>query len=39
MSERTKLYAYYDKQLTPFSTSLVAEFRKAADAIGDQPHR
>ncbi|MEO8457103.1 MAG: hypothetical protein ABI559_04755, partial [Chloroflexota bacterium] len=34
--ERQKLYSYYDKQLTPFSTSLVAEFRKAAAAIGDQ---
>jgi len=32
--ERQKLYSYYDKQLTPFSTSLVAEFRKAADAVG-----
>ncbi len=34
--ERQKIYAYYDKQLTPFSTSLVVEFRKAADAIRDQ---
>ena len=29
------IYSHYDKQLTPFSTSLVAEFRKAADAVGD----
>ncbi|MEK7248304.1 MAG: hypothetical protein AAB092_07505 [Chloroflexota bacterium] len=35
MNERQKIYSYYDKQLTPFSTSLVAEFHKAADAAGD----
>src|SRR2546425_6824677 len=34
-SERRKLYAHYEKQLTPFSTSLVAEFIRSADAIGD----
>src|SRR3990172_2687906 len=33
--ERRKLYAEYEKQLTPFSTSLVAEFVRSADAIGD----
>ncbi len=33
--ERRKLYAEYEKQLTPFSTSLVAEFIRSADAIGD----
>jgi hypothetical protein len=32
---RRKLYAEYDKQLTPFSTSLVAEFVRSADAIAD----
>jgi len=32
---RRKLYAEYEKQLTPFSTSLVAEFVRSADAIGD----
>jgi nitric oxide reductase NorD protein len=36
MNERQKIYSYYDRQLTPFSTSLVAEFRKAADAVGDR---
>jgi len=34
-SDRRKLYAEYEKQLTPFSTSLVAEFIRSADAIGD----
>ena len=33
--DRRKLYAHYEKQLTPFSTSLVAEFIRSADAIGD----
>ena len=32
---RRKLYAEYEKQLTPFSTSLVAEFVRSADAVGD----
>lgn len=36
MGERQKIYSYYEKQLTPFSTSLVAEFRKAGDAAGGQ---
>src|SRR2546428_5507763 len=35
MPGRRKLYAHYEKQLTPFSTSLVAEFIRSADAIGD----
>ena len=35
MSERQKLYAHYEKQLTPFSTSLVAEFIRSADGISD----
>jgi hypothetical protein len=35
MNARQKIYSHYDKQLTPFSTSLVAEFRKAAEAVGD----
>src|SRR5213592_2059741 len=35
MPDRRKLYAHYEKQLTPFSTSLVAEFIRSADAIGD----
>ena len=34
-TDRRKLYAEYEKQLTPFSTSLVAEFIRSADAIGD----
>ena len=34
--ERKTIYAHYDKELTPYSTSLVAEFQRAADAIGDQ---
>src|SRR6266542_2771923 len=34
-SDRRKLYAHYETQLTPFSTSLVAEFIRSADAIGD----
>jgi len=33
-SARSKLCAQYEKQLTPFSTSLVVEFRQAHDAIG-----
>src|SRR5574341_559020 len=33
--DRKRLYAQYEKQLTPFSTSLVAEFRRSADAIGE----
>ena len=33
--ERQKIYDHYEKELTPFSTSLVAEFRRSADAIGD----
>jgi len=33
--DRKRLYALYEKQLTPFSTSLVAEFVRSADAIGD----
>jgi nitric oxide reductase NorD protein len=33
--ERRTLYAEYEKQLTPFSTSLVAEFIRSADAVGD----
>jgi hypothetical protein len=32
---RRKLYSDYEKQLTPFSTSLVAEFVRSADAVGD----
>src|SRR6185436_21121944 len=35
MSERSKLYAHYDKLLTPYSTSLVAEFRRSADVIAE----
>src|SRR5438093_1021399 len=35
MLDRRKLYAHYEKQLTLFSTSLVAEFIRSADAIGD----
>ena len=34
--ERKRLLSHYEKQLTPFSTSLVAEFHRAADAIGDE---
>ncbi|MDO8615145.1 MAG: hypothetical protein Q7T33_05350, partial [Dehalococcoidia bacterium] len=34
-SERRKIYSQYEKLLTPFSTSLVAEFRRAADLIGE----
>jgi nitric oxide reductase NorD protein len=34
-AERKKLLAQYEKQLTPFSTSLVAEFHRSADAISD----
>ena len=34
-SGRKRLYSSYEKKLTPFSTSLVAEFRRAADEIGD----
>ncbi len=34
-SGRKRLYSSYEKQLTPFSTSLVAEFRRATDEIGD----
>jgi len=33
--ERKRIYAQYEKQLSPFSTSLVAEFRRSADAIGE----
>ncbi len=33
-AERRKIYALYEKHLTPFSTSLVAEFRRSADALG-----
>ena len=33
--ERKRIYAQYEKQLTPFSTSLVAEFRRSAEAISD----
>ena len=36
MPDRRQLYALYEKQLTPFSTSLVAEFLRSADAMGDQ---
>ena len=32
---RKRIYSSYEKKLTPFSTSLVAEFRRAADEIGD----
>ncbi|MEX2390950.1 MAG: hypothetical protein WD904_05075, partial [Dehalococcoidia bacterium] len=35
MTERTRIYSSYEKQLTPFSTSLVAEFRRTADAVGE----
>ncbi|HUF53010.1 MAG TPA: hypothetical protein VMR52_04455 [Dehalococcoidia bacterium] len=31
---RHEIYSSFEKQLTPFSTSLVAEFRAAADAVG-----
>jgi len=34
-AERKRIYALYEKHLTPFSTSLVAEFRRSADAVGD----
>src|SRR5438132_1489976 len=34
-SERKRIYAQYEKLLAPFSTSLVAEFRRSADSIGD----
>jgi hypothetical protein len=34
--QRKRLLASYEKQLTPFSTSLVAEFHRSADAIGDE---
>ncbi|MCH8050635.1 MAG: hypothetical protein IIC86_01285 [Chloroflexi bacterium] len=33
--QRKRIYSSYEKKLTPFSTSLVAEFRRAADEIGD----
>ena len=36
MSDRSKLYAHYDKLLTPYSTSLVAEFRRSADVIAEK---
>ena len=34
-ADRRKIYALYEKHLTPFSTSLVAEFRRSADALGE----
>src|SRR6266581_1304835 len=33
--ERKRIYAQYEKLLAPFSTSLIAEFRRSADSIGD----
>ena len=33
--QRKRIYASYEKQLTPFSTSLVAEFRRAADETAE----
>ncbi|MEO6197654.1 MAG: hypothetical protein ABIP58_06030, partial [Dehalococcoidia bacterium] len=33
---RREIYAHYDKQLTPYSTSLIADFRQAADNLGDR---
>lgn len=34
-TNRNVIYNSYEKQLAPFSTSLVAEFRRAASAVGD----
>ena len=33
--DRKRIYSHYDKLLTPFSTSLVADFRRSADLIGE----
>src|SRR5574341_1804940 len=33
--ERKRIYAHYEKLLNPFSTSLVGEFHRAAEAIGE----
>ncbi len=33
--ERKRIYGQYEKLLNPFSTSLVGEFRRAADAIAE----
>ncbi len=34
-SNRKRIYANYEKLFTPFSTSLVGEFHRSAEAIGD----
>ncbi|TMB96240.1 MAG: hypothetical protein E6J42_09355, partial [Chloroflexi bacterium] len=33
--ERKRIYTHYEQLLAPFSTSLVGEFRRSADSIGD----
>ncbi|MEE8386698.1 MAG: hypothetical protein V3S01_12360, partial [Dehalococcoidia bacterium] len=33
--ERRRVYSQYEKQLAPFSTTLVGEFRSSAESVGD----